>query len=169
MINDTELDVVEVASNPEYLITATGRVYTKDTGRLVKPSRGTSGWKVNLHSPETGLFSSYTLAKLVGDAFVRKPDLTCDTIIFLNNDRFDCNASNLGWRPYQYARSFQRQFNHEPPRVYNFYVQNTFGEMFDSPWEAALRCGYLLRDIIDSIETGEPIFGQVAFDAIPYE
>lgn len=108
------------------------------------------------------------LAKLVAEAFLPSPDLSAfDTPINLNGDRQDCRAENLMWRPNWFARRYHQQFHYGREDFYNpVYLAET-NTHFPSVWDAAIKYGLLVRDIMHRSYNHEPVWpGNLRFQLV---
>ena len=99
----------QIREFPNYSVSNSGYVRNDDTGRIMAAS-------VNQHGVvHVGLMRGprqhkKSLALIVAEAFVERPNEAFDTPIHLDGNRHNNDTSNLLWRPLWFARKFNRQF-----------------------------------------------------------
>lgn len=158
-LNDTE-QWEDLREFPRYMISSEGRVYNKNTGRYMRVSPNNYGHpKISLLT-EHGTRETRSVAMLVAVAFVQKPNIRCDRLIYLNGDLSDYRASNLAWRPRGFGWQYSRQIRAEQPAYFrNLPVINTTTNVrYNNIVEAGMSEGLLFEHIWHSTYTGNPIF-----------
>lgn len=158
-LNDTE-EWSDLREFPRYMVSSEGRVYNKNTGRYMRISPNNYGHpKISLLT-EHGTRETRSVAMLVAQAFIKKPNILCDRLIYLNGDLSDYRAVNLAWRPRGFGWQYSRQVRAEQPAYYrNLSVINTTtGVRYKNIVEAGMAEGLLFDHIWHSTYTGNPIF-----------
>lgn len=137
---------------PTYSVSDTGLVRNDDTGRIMAIRRNPHG----VHY--VGLMKgkkqqNLSLARLVAEAFVSRPaqdrEQKFNNPIHLNGHKDDNQAHNLMWRPYWFAREFQKQFR-KGPTVAHPILEIKTQERYSCPLIAAMAFGLLEKEIISS-------------------
>lgn len=139
----------ELEEFPNYAVGENGEFVNMKTGGMpIHLSRNSQGLpKITLI--KDGLPSTRSPARLVAETFVEKEREDFDTVIHLNNDRMDCQAQNLRWRPRWFAIAFHKQFYREAMHQDHTAIQDLAGEMcFASPKDAVMSLGILYNDIV---------------------
>jgi len=103
-----------------------------------------------------------SVAVLVAEAFLEPMEhdwVHFDTPINLNGDRLDNRVENLLWRPRWFAVKFhkERRAGSTYEVTKKFYEIDT-EEIFNQPYEAAIKWGLLEYAILESILSGESVF-----------
>src|SRR4051794_7454759 len=81
---------------PIYSVSSFGRLYNNRTQRYLHPTKNNYGHlKVNLSLDGTSERFTRSVAKLVGEAFIKKPDPRCDFIVLLDGDFDHVAAANI--------------------------------------------------------------------------
>lgn len=145
---------------PRYMISTEGRVYNKLTGRHMRVSPTNYGHpKISLIT-EHGTRETRSVALLVAQVFIVKPNVLCDRLIYLNGDLSDYRASNLAWRPRGFGWQYSRQIKADQPAYYKTLpVINTITNVrYKNIVEAGMAEGLLFTHIWHSTYTGNPTF-----------
>lgn len=144
---------------PNYMISSVGRVHNSRLDREMRTNPNNYGLlKVTL--ADEGHRYDRSVARLVAEAFVDRPTMSCDTVVMLDGDFTNVVASNLAWRPRQFAWRYTHQLRQEQPVHYqNLEVKNmSTGQIYDSIVEAGMEEGLLFDDIWRSTYTNARIF-----------
>lgn len=134
-----------------YSINPLGQVRKDSTGRLLEVRFNQYG------IPYVGMMRDYrqcnrSLPRLVATAFIPQPNEYFDTPINLDGDRTNCHVDNLTWRPWWYARYYNRQFKERYPNPIDTPVREAdTDEEFPNSFAAACYYGILEREIVLSI------------------
>lgn len=138
---------------PAYEVSNLGNVRNRDTGRLLTQSHTIQrDRKITLYSSDSDEVKTKSVRVLVAEAFVPRPDESCNTVVILNLDKEDLRATNLRWRPRSIAWNYVRQF--EAPEYnteWNYTRVPVFdyetGERYENILEAAVTHGLLMSTI----------------------
>ena len=139
---------------PSYSVSNLGRIRLDRLDRILHPSRNQHGHlKVNL--VKDGATYTRHVNQLVGKAFNGEPTRhDFISIIHLDGDKTNCEASNLDWRPRYFAIKYHMQFENPNFRKARMGVENTkTGEQFKTIQEAVMHYGLLFTDILAAIHT----------------
>lgn len=134
---------------PEYMVNDLGEIVNMKSGGMpIKHSQNLQGLpKITLvrdHQPMTR-----SPAVLVAKAFVEPERPDFDTVIHLNNDRLDCRASNLKWRPRWFAIAFHKQFHRDSMHIDTTPIEEIdSGDRYETPKHAVVDLGILYGDIV---------------------
>lgn len=146
---------------PRYSISDEGRIRVDDTLSLKRPSKTARGHLI-VGLNKDGVRSTRSLAKLVCEAFVQKPNEYFDTTIHLDGDLSNCCAENLMWRPKWFADKYRRQFTFD--RIRHAPIRNRVtGEVFEDVWPMAISRGLLYMDVIVAAQNGSHVFPSMEF------
>lgn len=90
-----------------------------------------------------------SVALLVAQAFVTRPNYLSDYLVVLDGDFSNVEASNLAWRPRGFAWNYTHQLKIPQPNHYrNLPVRNIItGSEYNSIIEAGIAEGLLFEDI----------------------
>ena len=156
---------------PNYEISNLGRIHNSKDGRMMNISRTVKGHnKITLASDLDKQRYTRSVARLVAEAFVDKPQPSCDTVVVLDGDLFNTVASNLVWRPRWFAWKYTHQLGGDIPLYYyNLPIINTnTGEVYKNIIECGISEGLLFNDIWRSTYSGNPIFPtQHIYEVVP--
>lgn len=141
---------------PGYSVGKHGQVRNDRSDRILKPYHKRDG-HIHVAMFKDGIQLKRGLARLVGEAFVQIPERTFTTPIHLDGQPWNCQATNLMWRPRWFAWKYTRQFGSDlqfhPP------VRDTVTEqVFEDLWELVTQRGILLEDIIRSAKHHSWVF-----------
>lgn len=144
-----------------YKVSSLGRIYNERFDHIMSVSYTNHGHaKITLLSPDLGERFTRSVANLVAEAFVEKPNSQCDEVILLDGDLSNVAAYNLAWRPRWYAWKYTHQMKTPQPRHYkNLGVMNVVtGERYSCVVEAGMAEGLLFELIWRSTYTRERLF-----------
>ena len=145
---------------PNYDIDQYGNIYNARTRSFMKSSYTNHGHvKITLMDHEH-VRHTRSVALLVAIAFVKPPNVLCDTVIMLDGNLSNVSASNLAWRPRWFSWKYVRQLKTQQPIHYkNLRVANiTDNVEYNSIVHAGMVEGLLFADIWRSTYTGDPVF-----------
>jgi hypothetical protein len=95
-----------------------------------------------------------SLALIVAEAFIERPNEAFDTPIHLDGNRRNNDISNILWRPLHFARKFNKQFERGVRACIGRPVEIIeTGEIFENSLAAAKALGLIDREIAISIMT----------------
>lgn len=144
-----------------YEISNLGRVGNISTNYIMRTSLTNHGHvKITLKSDWSNERFTRSVARMVAESFIDKPNWMCDQVIILDGDFSNVIMDNLAWRPRWYAWKYTRQLKTEQPLHYkNLPVHNIITDVYyNSIVEAGIREGLLFDDIWRSTYTGVPLF-----------
>lgn len=150
----------EIPNYPRYEISSYGNIFNIATDREMQISENNYGHlKVSLFD-QNGVRHTRAVGVLVAEAFVEKPNILCDSVIFLDGDHHNTHVTNLAWRPRWFAWKYTRQFQGEIPHHYqNLRVANIRDHIeYANIVEAAMTEGLLFEHIWKSTYTGNPVY-----------
>ena len=138
---------------PSYEVSNIGNVRNRETGRLLTQSHTLQGdRKITLYASNSDDVKTKSVRVLVAEAFVPRPDESCNSVLILNMDKEDLRATNLRWRPRSIVWNYVRQF--EAPEYnteWNYTMVPVFdydtGERYENILEAAVTHGLLMSTI----------------------
>lgn len=145
---------------PTYEISNRGSVYNLRTRRLMRISFTEHGnAKITLTSYD-GSRHTRSVSYLVAENFVAAPFPDCDSLIFLDGDMSNLDASNMAWRTPRFAWKYMRQLRTPQPIFYqNLEVKNlTTKTKYESVIQAGIKEGLLFEDIWRSTWSHESIY-----------
>lgn len=146
---------------PNYQISNKGRVYNLRFDHLMRTSYTPFGhMKITLKASGSNVRFTRSVAQLVAEAFVDRPNILCDQVMILDGDFSNVVAENLAWRPRWFVWKYTRQLKERQPIYYqNLPVCNVrTGTVYNSVVEAGITEGLLFRDIWVSTHTGNFVF-----------
>lgn len=145
-----------VEAFPRYSVSDLGRVRNEDTDRILRVSQNRNGiLYVPLRSDKRQYNRS--IAKLVLEAFVPRPNQYFDTPIYLNNQQLNCSLRNLMWRPRWFAMKYTMQFN-QNLRRYPAIRDKWTEEVFPTIWHVVPVRGLLYMDVAISTQQHVGVF-----------
>lgn len=110
----------------------------------------------------------HLVRRLVAEAFVPRFNDLCDSVIHKDDNKLNCNASNLEWRPRWFAWKYSRQFRE--PRLEEWYqiaiMNETTGATFPNLIEAGIHDGCLWREMWNFVNTDEFVFPGMKYTLI---
>lgn len=145
---------------PKYEVSNYGRVRRSQTGRVLSLQENNRGVIT------VGLMGDYlvdgdykqhrrSVPLLVAHAFLRRTKImgeAFNTPICLNGDRTNNRVDNLEWRPYWFARQYNRQFLHPyPGGITSPVLEVETGQVWPNSFEPCRRYGLLEKDLVLSI------------------
>lgn len=138
---------------PEYFVSNMGRFFHDTTFRFITPTPTQWGHLKISFTPERCTRSA---ALIVAEVFVEPYDELSDCVIVKNGDLWNIKASNLAWRPRQFAWRYARQFKKRQPLHYrNLPVRNVDTKAdYECIIEAGITEGVMFADIWESTYTG---------------
>lgn len=145
----------EIIGFPGYSVSDGGHVKNDYTDRVLAIAENTRGIAIvglSISRDNRRMQLKRSVALLVANAFVTHArSLRFDTPINLDGDRFNNRAANLAWRPLWFARKYFQQFKVGPQSFHRPVQELKTGEVFSSPWEAAITYGLLEQDVTYSV------------------
>lgn len=142
----------EIASFPGYSVSDTGLVRNDETDRLMAKLVNQRGI-VNVGLTKNKIQYKRSLAILVAEAFVARPEFEFDTPVQLDGDRLNNRACNLIWRPRWFATRYFRQFLHKTPTILRPVEIIETEEVYRNSWVAATTLGVIDAEIAESVLT----------------
>lgn len=144
---------------PGYEIAYNGRVYNSNTGRTLSVVPNSRGIAI-VGLMKNGVQHKRSLARLVADHFLDIYPLPAfDTPIHLDGNRFNCDVTNLAWRPLWFARAYHDQFARPVSEYGNAPIAcRDTGENFPTVREPAMQYGLLEAEIILGAHNNVPVF-----------
>ncbi len=149
---------VDIEEFPDYAVSNLGRVMNKSTDHIKTQTPNQQGIPSVLLMQDRQQHRR-SVARLVAQHFVPTRQPHFDTPINLDGDRFNNHWENLDWRPRWFAAKYHAQFKHPLPYGFKaavFCVQDT--KKFNNAYEAAACYGVLVKEIINSTHTQQPVF-----------
>lgn len=125
---------------PMYVISPEGILKNRANDREVKLRQNKQNFvMVNLTDEYRGR-KTRSVALLVAETYLPPPKYeSYNSIIHLDNDRTNCSANNLMWRPRWYAMLYRRMFEEQP--VNTSVIIDETGEIFGTLREACMKYG----------------------------
>lgn len=149
----------DIEGFPRYMVSTEGRIFNKISNRNMRSS------STNYGHPKISLLTdngrhTRSVAFIVAKAFLDKPNILCDRVIYLNGDLTDFRAENLAWRPRWFGWKYSRQLKTQQPAYYrNLPVVNvSTGVRYENITEAGMSEGLLFDQIWHSTYTNNPVF-----------
>lgn len=140
-----------------YVINPDGVVKARDTGLVMKARQNKQSFVMITLLDEEGKKRTRSVALLVAKAYLAKPpNEAYNSIIHLDNDRTNCSANNLMWRPRWYALLYRRMFNEHPSNT-SVLIQET-GEIFGTLREACVKYGLYDKHTYIDMYNNDPCF-----------
>lgn len=146
---------------PTYSVSNLGNIFNTRDGHPMRNSRTQHGHvKITLVSEWDGARHTRSVAQLVAEAFVERPNVLCDQVVEMDGDLANVAASNLAWRPRWFAWKYARQVRTDQPMHYKNLpvVDLTTGVVYGSIVEAGIANGLLFKDIWESTYSRKPVF-----------
>lgn len=152
------LEWVTIEEFPNYLLSNTGDVVNKNSGRWMSQSQTKQGVvKIGLVRGDRQFTRS--VGVMVAEAFVFGKSDLCNTPIHLDGDRTNNRADNLAWRPRWFAWEYAHQFSSVDENAHLGPIRDLeSGRRYLDVYEAAIINGLLFKDIRKSLVMGEPTF-----------
>lgn len=147
---------VTIREFPNYQLSNRGEILNLKTGRLMKTNQNNYGHTKITLTDFDGSRHDRSVAFMVAEAFVKRPNFMCDHVIVLDGNLSNVKADNLAWRPDGFAWKYTHQFKIHYPHYYkNLPVRNVVtGVEYDCIVSAAISEGLLFEDIWRSVNTG---------------
>lgn len=150
----------DIPNFSRYQISNYGRVWNVVFKMPMKTSKTQAGnIKISLIDDENNR-RSMSVALLVAELFVERPNDRCVDIILIDGDLSNVAAYNLAWRSRRGAYLYTRQMRTEQPiYFYNLKIRNnTTGREYKNIIEAGVTEGLLFQDIWESTYNGKRVF-----------
>lgn len=157
----------EINTFPSYAVSNKGRVMNNDTKYLIAQTTKPNGL-VMVGLMQAGVQYKRSLALLVANAFVHRPQASFDTPIHFNGNRSDNHYRNLTWRPLWFARKYMKQFV-DDHQTYDSPIEDIeTGERYKNSMTAAVMNGVLDSEIRTSMLNNTYVWptGQVFRDVV---
>lgn len=136
---------------PDYSVSDQGRVCNTRTGRIMALTENQRSLVI-VGLMQKGIQHKRTVSHLVAKEYLPKPQHeTFDSIINLDGDRRNNYAINLAWRPRWFALIHQGQFQSRVSGMGTPIADMDTGEEFVNVWDAVIKYGLLVQDILESI------------------
>lgn len=149
---------VEVEDYPMYLINPNGDIYNREYDFLMSTSDNGHGTKKVILRNEFGRRTK-SVALLVAQAFLIKPNPESTSVIRLDGDLSNCHADNLAWRSPSFAWKYARQLEEPLPQYSSLSVTDIdTNEVYVSIFRAAIENGLLMKDIWKSTFDQSPVY-----------
>ncbi len=161
---DTEI-WTEVFDFEAYHVSNTGKVrkarpYPKDIGTQILPD-GSIGVKLYGH----GRSYQFLMRRLVAEAFCDRRSAREDSVIHIDGDKLNCNASNLAWRPRWFVWKYTNQFRTlNDVKWYRPVFNVTTGQPHESVVAAGLHDATLWEEIVKSAMTGAHAYPGISYE-----
>lgn len=136
----------------DYSVSDHGRVLNTRTGRIMALSENQRSLVI-VGLMRNGIQHKRTVSHLVAKEHLPSPQQAAfDSIINLDGDRRNNYNLNLAWRPRWFALSHQNQFYNRTSSLGIPIADMETGEEFVNIWDAVIKYGLLVQDILESIE-----------------
>lgn len=142
----------------DYAVSNHGRVMNKNTELIKTPTPNQQGIPSVLLMRDR-IQHRRSVALLVAHHFVPPKQPHFDTPINIDGDRFNNHWQNIDWRPRWFAHQYHAQFKKPLPYGFKarvFCVQD--GMQFENAYDAAAHYGALVKEIVLSTHTQQPVF-----------
>lgn len=142
---------VVIPDFPRYSVSSLGLIRNDKTTRILKPVL--NQYDVALVGlMRNGRQFKRSVALLVANAFIPKPNPMFDTPINLNGHRIDNRVVNLMWRPRWYAVLYNQQFREPYDQPITKSIRDTeSGAIYANSFAVATHLGLLEKDVVLSI------------------
>lgn len=142
---------------PMYVINPEGIIKNRNNDREVKRRQNNENFVMVNLTDEYRRRKTRSVALLVAETYLPKPKYdSYNSIIHLDNDRTNCSANNLMWRPRWYAMLYRRMFT-EHPSLTSVIIEET-GEVFGTLREACVKYGLYDKHTYNDMYNGDPCF-----------
>lgn len=145
---------------PRYAVSSHGRIYNKVFEKFMSPSRRAPDGQLKISLiDENEIRHSLSVAYLVAEAFVERPNYLCTEVIVLDGNYHNMMANNLAWRGPRTAYLYARQMKFEPRKIYiNLPVRNcNTGVEYENIVRAGITEGLIWDEIWESTYKGTPV------------
>lgn len=125
-------------------------IKNRATGRPVGSRQNRQGFVMANLMTEDGRKVTRSVALLVADAYLNAPrNENYNSVIHLDGDKGNCEATNLMWRPRWYAVRYHRMFSEDviPVSVYIEETREEFGTLRDLCMKYGLEEKYTYLDM----------------------
>jgi hypothetical protein len=149
---------MDIEEFPDYAVSNFGRVINRNTDHIKIQSPNQQGIPSVLLMRDRQQHRR-SVALLVAQHFVPPKQPHFDTPINIDGDRFNNHWENIDWRPRWFAVQYHSQFRKPPPYGFKaavFCVQDQ--RTFEDAFQAAAYYGVLIKEIILSTHTQQPVF-----------
>lgn len=138
---------------PGYGVNRLGQVCNLSTGRILRLQQNQVGVVFVGMMDEDGWQKQRGVARMVAHAFLPQDLDAFDTPIQIDGDRWNCDLSNLAWRPRWFAIRYHLQFKRRYPFPIDEPIREAnSGDVYRDSWEATCMFGLLEEDLVASIE-----------------
>lgn len=142
---------------PKYVISPEGEIKHRKRNTVLKSRQNKQMFKMVTLMEDDTTQRTRSVALLVAQTYLPPPkNETYNSIIHLDNDRGNCNANNLMWRPRWYALLYRRMFNEESVNS-SVMIEET-GEIFGTLREACVKYGLYDKHTYVDMRNGDPCF-----------
>ena len=142
---------------PKYVINPEGVIKHRKRNTVLKTRQNKQMFKMVTLMEDDTTQRTRSVALLVAQTYLPRPrNETYNSIIHLDNDRGNCDANNLMWRPRWYALLYRRMFE-EQPVLTSVIIEET-GEIFGTLREACEKYGLYDKYTYISMRNKEPCF-----------
>jgi hypothetical protein len=146
----------DVSPTSNYQVSNSGHVRSKITMRELHPSENGRGVLKVLLS-EDGEHVTRTVARLVGEQFVPGYEEGF-VIVHVDDDHYNCNASNLVWRPRWFAQEWAYQLKRtHPMRPFKILMEST-GQVYENSLICAKENFCIEKYIVLACGRGDSIY-----------
>lgn len=143
-----------------YDVSTFGRIYNRVQDKIMRTSRTTHGHvKITLMTDGRVRYTR-SVGVLVAEAFVKPPNSMCESLIILDGNLSNVEASNLAWRPRGFAWKYANQLK-VPQHLYyqNLPIVNVVQNVqYKSIIDAGMNEGLLFDDIWESTYTSRRVY-----------
>lgn len=143
---------VTLLNFPMYQISNYGNVLNKNTGKKVAISYNKQNVAKVALINDNGRHTR-SVAVLVANIFVHGQNDIFDTVIHLDGDLRNCEATNLMWRPRWFAYQYHRQFTYHKELCLNVLgqagpiIEKKTNTMFSNVYEVCISYGLLIQEV----------------------
>lgn len=144
-------------SFPKYVVSPEGHIKNREKNRVMHVRQNGQGFAMTNLMGDDNVRRTKSVALLVAQAYLGKPkNEHYNTVIHLDGDKSNCEASNLMWRPRWYAILYHRMFQAQP-KDSSVYVEET-GEEFGTLRELCVKYGLYEQHTFTDILNGDRCF-----------
>lgn len=148
-----------IPSFPNYRVCRSGRVINVNKQVDMTHSPNQRG-ELTVGLSRHGQQMRRSVKVLVAKAFVPGESPIMNTVVQLDGDINNVDASNLVWRPRWWAWKYNEQWKTEAPSWAwaGPIINNDTGKVYENMVDASMSCGFLIEDIRVSIRYHVPVF-----------
>lgn len=132
-----------VGAEDYYQISNLGRIKSKGTGEILKPSKSGEYRHIELRY---GIDKNVLIHRLVAEAFVPNP-LNLPCVNHIDEDKENNRADNLEWCTYKYNSSYGKNATQRNQRIIQYDLQGNALKIWESMKEACEELGILHQGI----------------------